>query len=141
MVRGALGLPALTSAAAAVTLSLFRDGGKTLANLVPSNIWGWLAVVFTVSQSVGFASNSYTIWEDSILLFFLGTFGLCFGPRRPESGVAGRPHAGGVPLGLVRRARAGWPRFPSCAGRSRCPTARQPTTRRPRRRPLRRGSS
>jgi phosphatidylinositol glycan class O len=31
--------------------------------------------MFTVSQSIGFASNSYTIWEDSILLFFLGTFG------------------------------------------------------------------
>ncbi len=27
------------------------------------------------SQSVGFASNSYTIWEDSILLFFTTTFG------------------------------------------------------------------
>jgi phosphatidylinositol glycan class O len=34
-----------------------------------------MAVVFTVSQSVGFASNSYTIWEDSILLFFITTFG------------------------------------------------------------------
>jgi phosphatidylinositol glycan class O len=33
-------------------------------------------VVFTVSQSIGFASNSFTIWEDSILLFFLTTFGL-----------------------------------------------------------------
>jgi phosphatidylinositol glycan class O len=34
-----------------------------------------MSVVFTVSQSIGFASNSYTIWEDSILLFFITTFG------------------------------------------------------------------
>jgi len=40
----------------------------------PRSVWGWLAVVFTLSQSIGFASNSYTIWEDEILLFFLGTF-------------------------------------------------------------------
>lgn len=41
---------------------------------IPSTTWGWLAVIFTVSQAIGFASNSYTIWEDEILLFFLGTF-------------------------------------------------------------------
>ncbi|POS74145.1 GPI ethanolamine phosphate transferase [Diaporthe helianthi] len=43
---------------------------------IPSSIWGWMAAVFTISQSIGFASNSYTIWEDSILLFFTTTFGL-----------------------------------------------------------------
>ncbi|KAL3425647.1 GPI ethanolamine phosphate transferase [Phlyctema vagabunda] len=42
----------------------------------PTTVWGWLAVIFTVSQSIGFASNSYTIWEDSILLFFISTFGV-----------------------------------------------------------------
>jgi len=42
----------------------------------PTTFWGWLAVVFTVTQSIGFASNSYTIWEDSILLFFISTFGV-----------------------------------------------------------------
>jgi len=46
------------------------------SNPLPKTIWGWLAVIFTVSQSIGFASNSYTIWEDSILLFFQSTFGL-----------------------------------------------------------------
>ncbi|KAL5339689.1 hypothetical protein BJX70DRAFT_362881 [Aspergillus crustosus] len=45
----------------------------------PNSIWGWLAVIFTVSQSIGFASNSYTIWEDEILLFFLSTFGIVAG--------------------------------------------------------------
>ncbi|KAL1877430.1 mannose-ethanolamine phosphotransferase gpi13 [Diaporthe australafricana] len=43
---------------------------------IPSSFWGWMAAVFTISQSIGFASNSYTIWEDSILLFFTTTFGL-----------------------------------------------------------------
>ena len=40
----------------------------------PRSLWGWLAVAFTLSQSIGFASNSYTIWEDEIMLCFLGTF-------------------------------------------------------------------
>ncbi|KIW27459.1 uncharacterized protein PV07_07193 [Cladophialophora immunda] len=38
--------------------------------------WGWLAFVFCVTQSAGFASNSYTIHEDTILLFFLSSFGI-----------------------------------------------------------------
>ena len=42
----------------------------------PRSLWGWLAVVLTLSQSIGFASNSYTIWEDEILLCFLSTFTL-----------------------------------------------------------------
>ncbi|KAF7554652.1 hypothetical protein G7046_g6757 [Stylonectria norvegica] len=57
-------------------LASLHDAGKTLRNVLPSSFWGWLAVVFTVSQSIGFASNSYTIWEDSILLFFISTFGI-----------------------------------------------------------------
>lgn len=46
---------------------------------LPNSLWGWLAIIFTVSQSIGFASNSYTIWEDEILLFFLSTFGVVAG--------------------------------------------------------------
>lgn len=42
----------------------------------PKSAWGWFALAFTLSQSIGFASNSYTIWEDEILLCFLGTFAL-----------------------------------------------------------------
>lgn len=41
---------------------------------IPDSVWGWLSLVFTLSQAAGFASNSYTIWEDEILLFFLSTF-------------------------------------------------------------------
>ncbi|KAL9583878.1 MAG: hypothetical protein Q9203_004896 [Teloschistes exilis] len=40
----------------------------------PRSTWGWLSILLTILQSIGFASNSFTIWEDEILLFFLGTF-------------------------------------------------------------------
>lgn len=46
---------------------------------LPDGMWGWFALFVTVSQSIGYASNSYTIWEDEILLFFLTTFGVCAG--------------------------------------------------------------
>lgn len=70
--RGAA-LAAMTSIAT-VLVSMF-EAQETVLSILPKTIWGWMAVVFTVSQSVGFASNSYTIWEDSILLFFITTFG------------------------------------------------------------------
>jgi phosphatidylinositol glycan class O len=47
-----------------------------VTNPFPKTFWGWVAATFTISQSIGFASNSYTIWEDSILLFFITTFGI-----------------------------------------------------------------
>ncbi|CAN8096457.1 unnamed protein product [Discula destructiva] len=56
-----------------VTIALLRT---RIVVPVPSNIWGWMAAIFTIAQSIGFAANSYTIWEDSILLFFITTFGL-----------------------------------------------------------------
>ncbi|KAJ2988054.1 hypothetical protein NUW58_g4178 [Xylaria curta] len=59
-----------------VTISLISPGGNSFLNLLPDNFWGWLSVIFAASQSIGFASNSYTIWEDSISLFFLATFGI-----------------------------------------------------------------
>ncbi|KAI1647535.1 uncharacterized protein F4817DRAFT_336957 [Daldinia loculata] len=59
----------------AVTGVLLQIRGIRILNLLPNTPWGWLSVVFTLSQSIGFASNSYTIWEDSISLFFLSTFG------------------------------------------------------------------
>lgn len=57
---------------------LYQEMRRRMAFNSPfaTSFWGWLAVLFTVSQSVGFASNSYTIWEDSILLFFISTFGV-----------------------------------------------------------------
>ena len=53
---------------------VFLELQKEFSHPFPQSLWGWLAVVFTLSQSVGFASNSYTIWEDEIMLCFLGTF-------------------------------------------------------------------
>lgn len=61
------------ASASTVTIALLR---KRFILPIPTNIWGWLAATFTISQSIGFASNSYTIWEDSILLFFISTFGV-----------------------------------------------------------------
>lgn len=57
---------------------IFVKGGR-LVLPVPNSLWGLLALLFTVTQSLGFASNSYTIWEDEILLFFLSTFGVVAG--------------------------------------------------------------
>ncbi|KAL9609445.1 MAG: hypothetical protein Q9167_005800 [Letrouitia subvulpina] len=41
---------------------------------LPNSFWGWISIVFTLLQAIGFASNSYTIWEDEILMFLLSTF-------------------------------------------------------------------
>ncbi|KAI4277177.1 MAG: hypothetical protein LQ337_001953 [Flavoplaca oasis] len=41
----------------------------------PNSTFGWLSLLLTVLQAIGFASNSFTIWEDEILLMFLATFG------------------------------------------------------------------
>ncbi|KAI2612604.1 uncharacterized protein GGS25DRAFT_476109 [Hypoxylon fragiforme] len=79
----------------AVAGTLFRVRGAHILNLLPNTFWGWLSVVFALSQSIGFASNSYTIWEDSISLFFLSTFGIA-------SAVAAlqRPSIGDRTLGV-----------------------------------------
>jgi phosphatidylinositol glycan class O len=49
---------------------------RRLLSPFPNSIWGWTSVTFTVALSAGFAANSFTIWEDQILLLFLGTFGV-----------------------------------------------------------------
>lgn len=68
---------------ASSALSGIIGSGSTLWSLkyrlmspIPDSIWGWTSVVFTLALSVGFAANSYTIWEDEILLYFLTTFGV-----------------------------------------------------------------
>ena len=42
---------------------------------MPKSIWSWISISFPLLLSIGFASNSFTIWEDEILLFFLATIG------------------------------------------------------------------
>ncbi|EDN08663.1 conserved hypothetical protein [Histoplasma mississippiense (nom. inval.)] len=49
---------------------------KRIVSPMANSLWAWLAIIFTVLQSIGFSSNSFTIWEDEILLFFLTTFGV-----------------------------------------------------------------
>lgn len=77
----AIDLSVLLAAAGSMVGATFAMARKSarLTVPLPNGMWGWLAVFFTVSQSIGFASNSYTIWEDEILLFFLTTFGVCAG--------------------------------------------------------------
>ncbi|KAI8943422.1 hypothetical protein NX059_012513 [Plenodomus lindquistii] len=58
---------------ASSTLVSLRD---RLMKPVPVSIWGWTSLVFTLALSAGFAANSFTIWEDEILLHFLTTFGV-----------------------------------------------------------------
>ena len=55
--------------------SIWQHRGYLTAVYSPS-FWGWISLIFCLSQSVGFAANSYTIHEDTILLFFLTTFGV-----------------------------------------------------------------
>lgn len=43
---------------------------------LPNSTWGWLSLLLTALQAIGFASNSFTIWEDEILLLFLATIAL-----------------------------------------------------------------
>ena len=57
------------------TISLLRLR-KALSFPLPKSIFGWLAFMFTISQSIGYAANSFTIWEDEIMLSFLSTFAL-----------------------------------------------------------------
>ncbi|KAL2426513.1 GPI ethanolamine phosphate transferase 3 [Exophiala dermatitidis] len=52
----------------------FRNQFVT-GSCLPS-FWGCMGLVFCLTQSAGFASNSYTIHEDTILLFFLASFGI-----------------------------------------------------------------
>ena len=49
---------------------------KSIRIPMPSSFWSWICVVFTLTQAAGFAANSFTIYEDTISLFFLTTFGV-----------------------------------------------------------------
>lgn len=41
---------------------------------LPRTLWGLLSTLVCLMLCIGFASNSFTIWEDQQLLFFLTTF-------------------------------------------------------------------
>lgn len=56
------------------TLLGFYPAREILKFPVPSTVWGWLCTITTLLLCIGFASNSFTIWEDEQLLFILSTF-------------------------------------------------------------------
>ncbi|KAK8212701.1 GPI ethanolamine phosphate transferase 3 [Phyllosticta capitalensis] len=45
---------------------------------LPNSFFGWVSLLFPSLLAAGFASNSYTIWEDRILYFLLATLGVLF---------------------------------------------------------------
>jgi phosphatidylinositol glycan class O len=56
-------------------LHVFYKARRSLMSPVPKSIWAWVSVIFTLALSLGFAANSFTIWEDTILMFFLTSIG------------------------------------------------------------------
>ena len=79
-----------SSASSWINLSAFGATlGGVLATLValwparpnrlppyPTTFWGGLSTLATLLLCIGFAANSFTIWEDEQLLFLLTTFGM-----------------------------------------------------------------
>lgn len=49
---------------------------RQLTTIWPTTGWGILSAVFTVTHSLTFSSNSFTIWESQILSYFLSTFAI-----------------------------------------------------------------
>jgi GPI ethanolamine phosphate transferase 3 subunit O len=74
--RSAMAIFGLTFGSLLAALCSSCPRRNNFTSLLPKSLWSWLAFVFTTSQAAGFASNSYTIHEDSILLFYLTTFGI-----------------------------------------------------------------
>ena len=71
---------------------------EVLTNPLPKTFWGGLCTVVTLLLCVGFASNSFTIWEDEQLLFLLSTFALLMlgsslGQADPQDQIFGGANA------------------------------------------------
>ncbi|CAD0012292.1 unnamed protein product [Aureobasidium pullulans] len=57
------------------SLSCFASTPSTLRVPLPNSFWGWICTIPPVLLCIGFASNSFTIWEDEILLYMLSSIG------------------------------------------------------------------
>ncbi|KAG9983540.1 hypothetical protein KCU78_g21108, partial [Aureobasidium melanogenum] len=57
------------------TLSSFASTLSKLHAPLPTSFWGWICTIPPVLLCIGFASNSFTIWEDEILLYMLCSIG------------------------------------------------------------------
>lgn len=62
----------------------------------PRTFWGGFCTLATALLSIGFAANSFTIWEDEQLLFLLTTFGVLM-----LGSSLGRPDPGDRALGTM----------------------------------------
>jgi len=58
-------------------LSASLTARQRLASILPDSGWGFLSLLFTILNSVMFGSNSFTIWEDKTLSYFIATFAIC----------------------------------------------------------------
>ena len=77
---GAIGVLAAVSA--------FASARSSLRVPLPKSFWGWICFIPPTLLCVGFASNSFTIWEDEILLYMLTTIGVLMAAsslRQPDS--------------------------------------------------------
>jgi phosphatidylinositol glycan class O len=54
----------------------FWPAREELREPYPHTFWGGLSFLTLLLLCIGFASNSFTIWEDEQLLFFLTTYGV-----------------------------------------------------------------
>ncbi|KAK4631050.1 GPI ethanolamine phosphate transferase 3 [Fulvia fulva] len=94
-----LALPTLVAFGTAMggiiaTLLGFWPARQLLKFPVPTTFWGWLCTLVTVLLCVGFAANSFTIWEDEQLLFILSTFAVAMlasslGQADPQDQILG----------------------------------------------------
>jgi phosphatidylinositol glycan class O len=62
--------------AVAAMLKCLWPARHTLQMPYPRTFWGGLCTLATLLLCIGFAANSFTIWEDEQLLFLLTTFGV-----------------------------------------------------------------
>lgn len=57
------------------SLSVFFSQRSSVRVPVPTTFWGWICLIPPTLLCVGFASNSFTIWEDEILSYMICTIG------------------------------------------------------------------
>jgi phosphatidylinositol glycan class O len=79
-------------------LSATVSARQRFASILPSDGWGFLSLLFTLLNSIMFGSNSFTIWEDKALTYFIATFAIAsfVASRRnedPASRVLGTYHS------------------------------------------------
>ncbi|KAG7665383.1 GPI13 [[Candida] subhashii] len=65
------------------------------------NSWSFMGIIFVIGHCLIFASNSYVVWEDKMVSYFLITFGICciyacaipYSPISTRDKILGLSHA------------------------------------------------